>query len=244
MLSISATSELDVVAVQRSGDEIVVSNDAIGAQVPCGGGTPTVTNIDSIDFSGAPAASLVIDERGGPFTPGATLDPLAGSEIEWKLDWQDGVLVVNSLPGSDAIGLGLAADGARLNLNRAFEDPWDAEVALGGMLSAVLRGDKGDEFLSGAGSYAPFAEFTAPLDRPVSIVGSGGDDLLLGGTAGDVIDGGGGADTIEGGLGRDELSGGGGDDKIRSRDKARDRIDCGSGDDEVKADRKDRLSGC
>lgn len=73
VLAISATTaKLDVVAVQRSGEEIVVSNDAMGVQVPCAGGTPTVTNIDMIGFIGAAATSLVIDLRSGQFAPGAT----------------------------------------------------------------------------------------------------------------------------------------------------------------------------
>lgn len=245
VLAISATTpELDVVAVQRSGDEIVVSNDAMGLQVPCAGATPSVTNVDTINFSGAVATSFVIDERNGAFAPGATLDPFAGSEIEWNLDWQQGFLVVNSVPGTDAIGLGLAGSAGRANLNRAFEDPWDAEVSLGDLQSVFLRGDNGDEFLSAAGSFAPFTEFTAPLDRGVSLDGGGGKDLLHGGAASDLIDGGGGKDDIVGGLGRDDIIAGGGSDKIDIRDGLRDHLNCGSGRDRVRKDSKDKLIGC
>lgn len=244
-LAISATTpELDVVAVQRSGDEIVVSNDAMGLQVPCAGTTPTVTNIDTINFTGAQATSFVIDERNGAFAPGATLDPFAGSEIEWNFDWQQGFLVVNSVPGTDAIGLGLAASAARANLNRAFEDPWDAEVSLGDLQSAFLRGDNGDEFLSAAGNFAPFTEFSAPLDRGVSLDGGGGKDLLHGGAAPDLIDGGGGKDEIVGGLGRDDVIAGGGSDTIDVYDRERDHVNCGRGKDKVIFDGKDKLIRC
>lgn len=243
-LAISATTaELDVVAVARAGDAIAVSNDAMGVQVPCAGGTPTVTNVDTINFSGAQATSLVIDLRGGRFEPGATASGL-GLEIEWNLDWTDGFLVVNSVPGTDAIGLGATGSGPRANLNRAFEDPWDAEVALGGLQSAFLRGDGGDELLSASGSLAPFNEFSGPLERSVSLDAGGGSDVLLGGSAADLLDAGPGGDTLDGGDGRDDLAAGGGSDKIRARDGARDRIACGSGNDKVKADGKDKLVGC
>jgi Ca2+-binding RTX toxin-like protein len=244
VLAISAsTPELDVVAVARAGDEIAVSNDAMGVQVPCAAGTPTVNNVDTIKFSGAQATSLVIDLRGGQFEPGATVSAL-GPEIAWNLDWTDGFLVVNSVPGPDAIGLGVTDSGPGANLNRAFEDPWDADVALGGVQSAFVRGDGGDELLTASGSLAPFNEFSGPLERTVSLDGGGGRDLLLGGSAADLLDGGPGGDTLDGGPGRDDLAAGGGSDKIRARDGARDRIACGSGGDKVRADGKDKLVGC
>jgi hypothetical protein len=244
VLAISATTaELDVVAVQRSGDEIVVSNDAMAQQVPCAGDTPTVTTVDTIAFTGAPATSFVIDLRGGHFAPGATPSVL-GPEIEWTFDWTDGFLVINSLPGTDAIGLGLTASGPAANLNRAHEDPWDAETALGDLQSAFLRGDGGDEFLSVAGNFAPFTEFTGPLDRFASVDGGGGGDILHGGSAADLIDGGGGRDSIVGGLGRDGIIAGGGADTLDVRDDVRDKVNCGPGDDKVRADRKDKLHRC
>ena len=239
----ASTPELDVVAVARAGNEIAVSNDAMGVQVPCAGGTPTINSIDTIDFTGAQATSLVIDLRGGQFEPGATASAL-GPEIEWNLDWTDGFLLVNSVPGPDAIGLGATDSGQRANLNRAFEDPWDAEVALGGVQSVFLRGDGGDELLTASGSLAPFNEFSGPLERTVSLDGGGGNDLLLGGAAADLLDGGPGGDTLDGGAGRDDLTAGGGSDKVRARDGSRDRIACGGGKDKVKADAKDKLVGC
>jgi hypothetical protein len=244
VLAISATTtEADVVAVMRNGDEIVVSNDAQGAQVACGGGTPTVTNVDTINFTGAPGTSLAIDLRGGQFEPGATASAL-GPEIEWSLNWSGGYLLVNSAPGGDAIGLGLTGSGPAANLNRAHEDPWDAEAAIGDVTSVYLRGDNGTEFLSAAGNFAPFTEFTAPLNRSSVLDGGGGTDMLHGGSATDLIDGGGGGDEIVGGLGRDDIVGGGGGDFIDVKDGERDHVNCGSGKDRVRKDRKDKLLKC
>lgn len=244
VLAVNATTpDFDVVAVSRNGDEIVVSNDAMGQQVACAGGTPTVTNVDTISYSGAPATSLVIDMRNGRFEPGATPSPL-GPEIEWAFDWTDGFLGINSSPGLDAIGLGLTPTGPAANLNRAHEDPWDAEASLGDIQNAFIRGDEGDEFLSAAGSFFPFTEFTGPLDRPVSLDGGGGGDMLHGGSDTDAIDGGGGADSILGGLGRDQITAGGGGDTIDVKDGERDSVNCGSGKDKVRKDRRDKLKKC
>ena len=154
-----------------------------------------MTSVDTIDFTGAPATSLAIDLRGGHFEPGATPSAL-GPEIEWNLNWTDGFLLVNSAPGVDAIGLGLIGSSAAANLNRAHEDPWDAEAQIGDVQNVYLRGDNGSEFLSGAGSFAPFTEFSAPLDRPLTLDGGGGADMLHGGSSTDFIDGGGGRDEI------------------------------------------------
>jgi len=243
VLAISATTaEVDVVAVQRSAEEIVVSNDAMGIQVPCAGGTPTVTNIDTINFSGAEGTSVAIDLRGGQFAPGASPSALS-PEIEWNFDWQNGFLLVNSAPGADSIGLGLTDSGPRANFNRA-EDPASAEIALGAAPTLYLRGDRGEEFFSAAGSVAPFDEFSGPLATTVNLEGGGGSDVLHGGSGRDLIDAGGGKDEVIGGLGRDDVIGGGGADTIDVRDGVRDHVNCGSGNDSVRKDRKDKLFSC
>lgn len=238
----ATTAEVDVVAVQRSAEEIVVYNDAMGLQIACAGGTPTATNIDTINFSGADGTSVAIDLRGGQFAPGAS--PGLSPEIEWNFDWQDGFLLVNSAPGADAIGLGMTDAGPRANLNRAFEEPASTEIALGGAQTLYLRGDRGDEVLSAAGSAAPFDEFSGPLATTVNLEGGGGSDVLHGGSGRDLIDAGSGKDEIVGGLGRDDVIGGGGADTIDVRDGLRDHVNCGSGNDSVRKDRKDKLLSC
>ena len=52
------------------------------------------------------------------------------------------------------------------------------------------------------------------LDRPASVIGAKGNDLLIGGNGNDLISGGAGNDTLEGGAGSDVLTGLGGDDSI------------------------------
>jgi hypothetical protein len=218
----TSTPELDVVAVQRSADQIAVSDDATGTQVGCAGETPTVTNTDTILLAGANGTSLAIDERGGPFAPGATDEGDGFSEIEFDLDWEDGLLVVNSAPTGEGLSLGALPEGSGINLNPGSEAAPDSDVNPGGVLSVVGRGLGGGESLTAAGGPG----FIGPFNRPVSFEGGAGRDLLIGGSVPDLLDG------------------GPGGDRIRARDHKRDTIFCGGGRDRVRADRKDKLTGC
>jgi hypothetical protein len=218
----SSTPELDVVALQRSADEVAISDDATGTEVGCAGETPTVTNTDTILLTGANGTSLAIDERGGPFAPGATDEGDGFSEIEFDLDWEDGLLLVNSAPRGDGLSFGGIQGGLGINLNPGSEATPDSDVDPGGVLSVVARGLGGAESLSAAGGPG----FIGPFIRPVSFEGGAGRDLLIGGSAPDLLDG------------------GPGGDRIRARDGKRDKVTCGGGNDRVRADRKDKLTGC
>ena len=107
-------------------------------------------------------------------------------------------------------------------------------------------------------------EFAAPeVGPPGTLVGNGGDDVLIAGDAhGDTVDGGAGADLVEGGFGDDRLAGGpgrdtvngdrksrcneyscdlfvAGNDTIEVRDGEVDSVTCGTGADRVVADQDD-----
>jgi hypothetical protein len=222
-LVISASApELDVAAVQRSGEEVVVSDDVTGAPVACAGEAPTVTNTDAILLIGASGTGLAIDERGGPFAPGATDEGDGFSEIEFDLDWEDGLLALDSAPRGEGVSFGTVPGGLGINLNPGSEPVPDIDVDPGGVLSVVARGLGGGESLTAAGGPG----FIGPFIRPVSFVGRGGRDLLIGSSVPDLLDG------------------GPGGDRIAARDGKRDRIRCGGGRDRVRADRKDHLAGC
>ena len=71
---------------------------------------------------------------------------------------------------------------------------------------------------------------TATGDVGSTLLGSGGDDVLTGGTGNDVIDGGDGNDILRGGQGNDELSGGLGNDALNGA-AGSDILSGGDGDD-------------
>ena len=109
----------------------------------------------------------------------------------------------------------------------------------GGKLRDLIRGEFGDDELSGRGESD-------------CIVGGGDDDRIDGGSKSDGIDGengndrmrgGNGADVIVGQDGRDRLSGGAGNDELDG-DMDADRIAGGDGNDEIVGETgRDRLSG-
>lgn len=71
-----------------------------------------------------------------------------------------------------------------------------------------------------------------------------GDDVLGGDDGDDALRGQAGNDRLDGGTGVDAVSGGDGDDTIRAADGFADRIDCGPGADTVAADTADEVVGC
>ncbi len=250
VLTVTASEEeSDSAAITRAGDEIAVSDDRRIAPVACSGATPTVTNVDAIDFQGATGTSLTIDERSGPFARGASDEGDGGSQIEMDLNWDDdGLLAVYGVPGDNAIALGALPSGLGLDLDSSSAQP-DVDATIENAAFVFVRGNGGRDSLDAAGGPG----FTGGLDRAVDLKGRAGADTLTGGPLDDQLYGGGGPDAIHGGKGEDEIDAGegrdtvdagAGRDRIDSRDGSRDRVRCGRGPDRVKADRRDRLRGC
>jgi hypothetical protein len=75
-----------------------------------------------------------------------------------------------------------------------------------------------------------------------NVDGGGGDDWLVGSTAGNALRGKAGADVLQGGFGADALDGGDGNDVMLSGGDGGDLVACGAGDDEVYADGVDAVA--
>jgi hypothetical protein len=222
VLSIAAsTEEVDAAAITRSGDRIAVSDDRTITPVHCAGDTPTVTNVDTIAFDGETGTALAIDERQGPFAPGATDEVGGGPEIEFQIDWDDGFLAVNGAQQGNAFEFGAMPGQLGLDLNPGLGAP-DVDAALGSVAFVVARGGDGRDTLTAKGG----AGFAGPFASDVAFEGKGGRDSLIGGPL------------------EDDLNGGKGRDRIVARDGNRDTVHCGEGKDRVKADRHDKLAGC
>jgi hypothetical protein len=222
VLSIAAsTEEVDAVAIARSGDRIAVGDDRTITPVHCAGGTPTVANVDTIHFDGETGTALAIDERQGPFAPGATDEGGAGSEIEFQIDWDDGFLAVTGTPQGNDFGFGAMPGQLGLDLNAGLGPP-DVAAALGNVAGVVARGGDGRDTLTAGGGPG----FAGPFASDVAFEGKGGRDRLTGGPL------------------QDDLHGGKGKDRIDARDRARDTVHCGRGTDRVEANRRDELAGC
>lgn len=267
--------EGDDAAVLREGSRIVVKTSLDGGParrvVTCAGGSPTVTNTDTIRFNASPAIyqSFTVDLRGGPLAPGATLeDGRSSSEIEIELGFDNRT---NSDSGSslqvvgtdrrDLIRLGRNGSGVGVNLNARRDRSPDVDVAMhvrpkpppaGAPFVGIETLAAGDRITTYGG-----AGFDGPLtqrEAGVKIDGGGGRDTLSGGRSFEQLDGGKGPDHLRGAQGDDLLRGGGGadvfrggagNDELLADDRRGESVDCGGGiHDTARIDSRDAAEGC
>jgi Ca2+-binding RTX toxin-like protein len=118
----------------------------------------------------------------------------------------------------------------------------------GGCRLAVLGTNRPDTLTGGVGGDVVIGFGGADRMR-----GEGGHDCLVGGSGPDRLTGGDGDDRLVGGRGRDTLVGGAGtnaydagagNDVVRARNGRGELVVCGSGRDRAYVDRRDRARGC
>ena len=246
---------ITVTSIDDEDGEIVVYNNLYRNPIVCSGGTPTVTDIDAIEFRTERGAPFIGYHGDGPLGPGATPEPGSGSEIEISVVEEDEepVLNVGGSQGDDSIEVGmLGKDEIGVDLNpRADGAAGDADVTMkvrpGSDSYIRINGRDGDDELSALGGPA----FTAPVEvERLNLIGGPGDDHLAGGPGRDSLNGELGNDVMLGGRGRDNLvigpgrdvaEGGKGADRIENRssvggipdDLAPDKVLGGAGDDYI-----------
>jgi Ca2+-binding RTX toxin-like protein len=243
-----------VTHIYRDGDEIVVFNNNDSEPTACAGGTPTVFNIDRIEYSTASGVPFLNYGGSGPLAPGAS--PEAGAaEIEVSVEesYEPKVLNVAGTAAAERIEAGQRGPNAvGVNLDaQADEGAQDADVTLAapelGQVTLRIVARDGDDTVSALGGPA----FTAPISAErLGLSGGPGNDRLLGGPGRDFLSGDDGNDLLLGGRGRDNLAvgpgrdiakGGKGPDEIVNRssvggiadDLSPDRIFGGAGDDNI-----------
>ena len=203
---------------------------------PCGAATTTNTDSISIEGSVGTSETLVIDQRGGFFGPGATPESNTPEiEITTSLGDTTDRVIVYGTEGHDFMaagqnGVATSSDGdvditfAPNTFNLEFhllggDDHVDARGTGGAGLiflgPLVLTGGEGDETLLRGGSASDVIDGGAGADL---IDAQGGDDTLRGGPGNDKMTGGGGNDSIDGGSGSDTMNGNDGDDTFLAQD--------------------------
>lgn len=256
VLKVVDTSQ-SVTHIDREGDEIVVSNNADSDRAVCAGGTPTVTDIDSIEYTTASGVPFIGYHSDGPLGPGASPEPGGGAEIEISVAevYDSPVLNVGATTGDDSVQAGQLGKGKiGVNLNAQAEaGAEDADITIlakpGAESYLRVLGRGGDDRLTALGGPA----FTAPLAvKRLNMVGGPGDDRLTGGPGRDFFSGDDGNDLLLGGRNRDRLlvgpghdvaKGGKGADDIENRssvggipdDLAPDLLIGGPGNDSIDA---------
>ena len=245
----------------RNGEEVgVQAFNGPRTLLNCAGRTPTVNNIDRIDYRGTGKYSgLLLDENGafvfhphtsGLLAPGASPER-GGDEIEIFVHNQNRVLV-EGRSGGDNIELGNLSRG-RVGINLDLREDGsrpDADLIVPGpRRSSEIRvnGRDGNDRISARGHSGFRGKLTI---RVMRFIGGDGNDTLLGSPRRDRIGAGSGNDLLRAGRGRDDLIvqdgrdrayGGPGEDLIENvtdvgglpPDDAGDLIVAGSGPDRV-----------
>ncbi|HYH60514.1 MAG TPA: hypothetical protein VD766_01490 [Solirubrobacterales bacterium] len=228
LLTVRSSGFEEVVALRRDGIDIEITDDAMGGELSCAGGDPTLTNTDDIvldDLPGAVSPAVYFDYSKGPMTPGIENESPEASEIEIEVEWENGFFGLGGGPLKDKYVFGNSILGPAVKTNTDA----DGDAFLGSTMSVLLRGERGGDTLSGRGGFG----FLSPLEIPMTIEGGAGKDKITGGSDRDILYGEGGKDKLKGGDGRDifEVEGG-----------KKDKVKCGAGNDRVFADASDKIA--
>lgn len=244
---------------------LLVENDQFDMEIQASDGTTptppdcgdaTTDNVDKVIVSGTSARELlqitVTDGTGASFAPGDTDELLGVSEIEVEATLGAGVdalLVAGASSADDTMTAG--KDGINWNDDDDPDVTWDRSIEIPGM-----EGSSGEDTLTATGGTGT----GKPVNVPMFLAGSSGDDRITGGLAGDWLNGGSDDDFLNGGpgndrlgethhflaltpieeAGNDKLKGGPGGDVIRTG-AGNDRSKGGAGDDEEHGELGDDL---
>jgi len=234
-----------------------VNGEIWWGEVPAPCGTATAANTDSISIRGAVGTTetLILDQRGGFFGPGATPESNTPEiEISTQLGDASDRVILYGTEGADFMaagqsGFATSSDGDvditfspsafRLEVHLlGGNDHFDARGTGGAGLMflgpVVATGDDGDETLIRGGGAVDSLDGGAGNDV---LEGHESADALTGGPGNDTLSGGGGGDSLDGGLGVDVFNGSDGDDTFLAQDDEADAsISGGAGNDTAYVD--------
>lgn len=248
-----ATRALSLTMTPASTATLVLVNGEIWwGEMPQACGTATATNTDSISIEGAVGTTetLILDQRGGFFGPGATPESNTPEiEISTELGDTSDRVIIYGTQGDDFMaagqsGFATSSDGDvdvtfspntfRLEVHLlGGNDHLDARGTGGAGLvflgPLVATGDDGNETLIRGGSGVDSLDGGAGND---TLEGQESADLVAGGPGADSMTGGGGGDSIDGGSGVDVFNGNDGDDTFLAQDDEADAsLSGGAGND-------------
>jgi Ca2+-binding RTX toxin-like protein len=151
-------------------------------------------------------------------TGGNGADELDGYFGNDRVDGNGGNDLLLAGPGDDSFSGGEGTD--RLNFNVLIGTCFCNYYVFDG-IKVTLDGSPDDGASGESDNVLPDVE---------EVIGSLGDDTLIGSSAPNFLSGGDGHDTLDGGAGPDNLRGGYGNDSINSTDHSRDKVDCDAND--------------
>ncbi|UOD51451.1 DUF4214 domain-containing protein [Orrella daihaiensis] len=208
--------EISVTAATGSGFDVSVTGGEVNDTLTGGSGDDVLTGASGADqlTGGVGADSLT----GGSGADTFVYNAVFGSSSDSHIDVNAGVDHITDLEASDLIKANLS----NVNLfdatsaNYVVTDQWAGGNLL--IIDATGTGSAGSTDLGSVRiDIDTYDRATAANQILYNIVGTSGNDTLVGGSKADTIDGGDGNDHITGGNSADVLSGGDGDDRLYYR---------------------------
>jgi Ca2+-binding RTX toxin-like protein len=233
----NAASKTATASLSSAGATLTVVGGEIrfgATPIACAGATTTNTDTIKVVGGAGSTETLIVDQSGGAFAPGATAETTGLSEIELEInlgDASDQVTVVGSA-ANDVLAMG--AKGLAMNSDS------DVDATFTPLPSSIeLQGGGGKNVLTARGGYGSGTVFLGSVTLRAGnlgddMTGSNLADLIVGGNGDDVVNGYSGNDTIQGGGGNDKLNGADGNDEITGGAGA-DTLSGGNNDDTLRA---------
>ncbi len=189
----------DVAALSVDSQNEIGIRDAASAPISCVGGTPKVTNVNTIEITDTSTGGLTraVIKRPNRFAPGfsAAGEGSGPNEIEFMVDLGDGMGDVLRFDGYPSNRLNLRYGQAGVNTNAVDLGSAmpDVDVSVANVEGYEVRGSKLGDTVIGYGATPS----DSPAYIPLTVNGMGANDLLGGGEiTPDVFNGGSGTDTV------------------------------------------------
>jgi Ca2+-binding RTX toxin-like protein len=197
-VDLGAAAEAD--STFRKGTDGVLELAHGGSADDCDGATPASSNLILVSDGNGRAVRFTLDNGG------------MTANMHFQVSLRDGTDTFTLLGtnGNDALSVGTSASAFGDTVVADTDGDGSANVELFEVESFAVHGLGGNDRLSGSPGKG-----LEPLSRPLTLLGSGGDDALVGGRSSDMIKGGSGKDMLSGEFGNDRLLAGSGTDRCK-----------------------------
>jgi Ca2+-binding RTX toxin-like protein len=189
-VDLGAASEAD--STFRKGTDGVLELAHGGSADDCDGATPAGSNLILVSDGNGRAARFTLDNAG------------MTSNMHFQVSLRDGndTFTLVGTNGNDALSVGTSVNAFGDTVVADTDGDGSANVELFEVESFAVHGQGGNDRLSGSPGKG-----LEPVSRPLTLLGSGGDDTLVGESGNDRLLAGSGSDRCKGGPGADRMKG-------------------------------------
>jgi Ca2+-binding RTX toxin-like protein len=197
-VDLGAAAEAD--STFRKGTDGVLELAHGGIADDCDGATPASSNLVLVSDGDGRGARFTLDSGGMAAT------------MHFQVSLRDGndTFTLVGTNGNDALSVGTSPSAFGDTVVADTDGDGSANVDLFEVESFAVHGLNGDDRLSGSPGKG-----LEPVGRPLTLLGSGGDDTLVGGKSSDMLNAGSGKDMLSGEFGNDRMVAGSGSDRCK-----------------------------